>query len=299
MKKIRKAVIPAAGLGTRFLPASKAMAKEIMPIVDKPVIQFIVEEVLASGIEEILVITGRNKRSIEDHFDANIELENNLESKQKLTMLEMVRNSTLGNIQFKRQHYPKGLGDAVLQAKSFVGDEPFLLTLGDDILEVAGDETASEQVIKAAMTHDAMTVLTQTVPKEEAHQYGVVYEGEVLSDNVAKIQRLVEKPSETTADAQAICGRYVLTSEIFEVLENLTANAKSGEIELTDALSQLAEQSTLLSCHFSGDWYEVGEPFGLVKASIQHSLNHPEIKEGFRALLKEDIIPRLKAEENK
>ncbi|MDO4681129.1 MAG: UTP--glucose-1-phosphate uridylyltransferase [Aerococcus sp.] len=296
MKKIRKAVIPAAGLGTRFLPASKAMAKEIMPIVDKPVIQFIVEEVLASGIEEILVITGRNKRSIEDHFDANIELENNLESKGKLTMLEMVRNSTLGNIQFKRQHYPKGLGDAVLQAKSFVGDDPFLLTLGDDILEVDGDKTASDQVIEAALAHDAMTVLTQSVPSEDADQYGIVYEGDAVAEDVYPIERLEEKPAHVDGDAQAICGRYVLTSEIFDILSSLAENETSGEIELTDALGQLAEQSTLLSCHFSGTWYEVGKPFGLVKASIQHSLNHPEIKDGFREMLKEDIIPRLKAE---
>lgn len=296
MKKIRKAVIPAAGLGTRFLPASKAMAKEIMPIVDTPVIQFIVEEALASGIEEILVITGRNKRSIEDHFDANIELENNLEAKQKLAMLEMVRNSTLGNIQFKRQHYPKGLGDAVLQAKSFVGDDPFLLLLGDDILEAKGDKTASTQVIEAAMAHDAMTVLTQTVPKEDAHQYGVTYEGAALAEGVHAIQHLEEKPQQVTTAAQAICGRYVLTSAIFDVLERLATNEVSGEVELTDALSLLAEEATLLSCHFAGTWYEVGEPFGLVKASIQHSLNHPQIKDGFRELLKRTVIPRLKKE---
>ncbi|PKY91790.1 UTP--glucose-1-phosphate uridylyltransferase [Aerococcus christensenii] len=292
MQKIRKAVIPAAGLGTRFLPATKAMAKEMMPVMDKPVIQFIVEEVVKSGIEEILIITGRNKRSIEDHFDANYELEENLIAKQKEDLLAMVQETTLANVQFKRQHYPNGLGDAIYQAKSFVGDEPFLLTLGDNIM--GSDVPASKQVIQIAEEHNATAILTQEVDSEAAKYYGIVEEVEALKDHVFKINGLVEKPTDYRANPKAICGRYVLTPDIFDAIEKVGRNPHSGEVELTDALNLLAKTQPVLSAHYEGNWYEVGEPLGLVKASIQYALAHPEVKKEFKAYLKDQVIPALK-----
>lgn len=296
MKQIRKAVIPAAGMGTRFLPATKALAKEIMPIVDKPVIEFIVEEVLASGIEEVLIITGRNKRAIEDHFDANIELENNLAQKGKIEMLEMVRRSTLGNVQFKRQHYPNGLGNAVLEAESFVGDEPFLLALGDDIFFSAdGEPTASEQVMSAFEENQAMTVLTQQVSEKEATHYGIM-SGEPLigAANSYRVSGLTEKPEHVAGKAHALCGRYALTPDIFPVIRELAEKQTEQELELTDALDTVAKQQALYASDYEGEWFEVGEPFGMLKASIQVSLRHPEIADGFREYLKNEAIPKLK-----
>ncbi|KAA9297121.1 UTP--glucose-1-phosphate uridylyltransferase [Aerococcus tenax] len=295
MMTIKKAVIPAAGLGTRFLPITKATAKEMLPLMDKPVIQFIVEEVLASGIEEILIVTGRNKRSIEDHFDSNYELEQNLTEKGKEDLLEMVQSSTLHNIQFKRQHYPKGLGDAILQAKSFVGDEPFLLTLGDNIM--VSDKPASKQVMEIADRYQATAILTQAVSNQEAKHYGIVDEASARSGDVYDISGLVEKPTEPDYDpAMAICGRYVLTPDIFSAIEAVGVNPQSGEIELTDALNLLAKDHPVLSTHFHGQWYEVGEPLGLIEASIQYALHHEETSQGLNDYLKQEIIPRLKAE---
>ncbi|MCI5775390.1 MAG: UTP--glucose-1-phosphate uridylyltransferase [Aerococcus sp.] len=296
MKQIRKAVIPAAGMGTRFLPATKALAKEIMPIVDKPVIEFIVEEVLASGIEEILIITGRNKRAIEDHFDANIELENNLAQKGKDAMLETVRRSTLGNVQFKRQHYPNGLGNAVLEAESFVGDEPFLLALGDDIFfSGEGEPTASKQVIDAFAANDAMTVLAQQVSSEEATHYGIMT-GECVAGttNSYRLSALEEKPAHVSGDARALCGRYALTPEIFPILRDLADKQTAQELALTEALDVLAKREDVYGLDYAGEWFEVGEPLGMLKASIQVSLHHPEIADSFRDYLKNDVIPRLK-----
>lgn len=291
MTKIKKAVIPAAGLGTRFLPASKAMAKEIIPIMDKPIIQFIVEEAIEAGIEEILIITGRNKRSIEDHFDANYELEDNLKQKGKTAMLEMVDATSHYNIQFRRQHYPDGLGNAVLEAESFVGDEPFLLMLGDDLL--VDKKPLSKTLIDQAESLGGMHIATQSVPEAERSQYGVVE----LQDNdgVEEVKRLIEKPNnQETESTQAICGRYILTPDIFNVIEQTKPNVYSKEIELTDALNTMAETEVIYNYSYTGEWYEVGEPFGLVKASIQYALKHPETAEGFKKYLKEDIIPQLK-----
>lgn len=289
MQKIKKAVIPAAGLGTRFLPASKAMAKEIIPIMDKPTIQFIVEEAVASGIEEILIITGRNKRSIEDHFDANYELEDNLKQKGKDVMLKMVDETSHYNIQFRRQHYPNGLGAAVLEAKSFVGDEPFLLMLGDDLM--VSKTPLSKQLMQQAEQSDHMQIATQEVAKQELSQYGIVE----TDEDSERVTRLIEKPiaSDTTSQ-KAICGRYVLTADIFDVIEQTPVNTQSNEVELTDALNTLAETKAIDNFDYREEWYEVGSPLGLVKASIQYALGHPETAERFREYLLEEIIPQLK-----
>ncbi|MCZ0717781.1 UTP--glucose-1-phosphate uridylyltransferase [Aerococcus kribbianus] len=297
MKPIKKAVIPAAGLGTRFLPASKAMAKEIIPIMDKPTIQFIVEEAVAAGIEEILIITGRNKRSIEDHFDANYELEDNLIAKGKKAMLEMVESTSHYNIQFRRQHYPNGLGAAVLEAKSFVQDEPFLLLLGDDIMVSDEDTALSKALIAQAESTGQMQIASQTVPSQDVSQYGIITTEK--AGDLERVTRLVEKPQTNQVSSnKAICGRYILNPEIFAVLESLPANDQSGEIELTDALNILAQEQTIYDFDYQGKWYEVGEPLGLVKASIQYALKHPETSQSFKDYLQREIIPRLKADDS-
>lgn len=292
-QKIKKAVIPAAGLGTRFLPATKAMAKEIIPIMDKPTIQFIVEEAIESGIEEILIITGRGKRSIEDHFDANYELEQSLEAKGKTALLDIVHKTSLFNIQFKRQHYPNGLGDAVLQAESFVGDEPFLLLLGDDIMVNEGD-TISKQMIQVAEANQKMIIAGQEVDASEASSYGMMRLADSISDNVHKIECLVEKPEKSQENELAVIGRYILTPEIFDVLKNVQPDTKTNEIELTAAIDELAQKQDVLSYNYHGEWYEVGEPLGLVKASIQYALRHKDVGVGFNDYLRDEVIPELK-----
>lgn len=297
-QKIKKAVIPAAGLGTRFLPATKAMAKEIIPILDKPSIQFIVEEAIESGIEEILIITGRNKRSVEDHFDANFDLEDNLKQKHKDKLLKMVEDTSLLNIQFKRQHYPKGLGDAIFQAKSFVGDEPFLLLLGDDIMvNAAGERPLSKQLIECYQEHledGNILVAGATVPASEASAYGIMTTSGNGEAGIYHIDKFEEKPQNETEEKLAAVGRYILTPEIFDAIEAIPVNAFSGEIELTDAINSLANEDNLKAYDYQGEWYEVGEPLGLLKASIQFALRHEETADGFREYLKNDIIPNLK-----
>ena len=230
MHKVRKAVIPAAGFGTRFLPATKAMAKEMLPIVDKPTIQFIVEEAIASGIEEILIVTGKSKRAIEDQFDSNIELEMNLREKGKNELLALVQESTGVRIHFVRQSYPLGLGHAVLQAKAFVGDEPFVVMLGDDLMQ---DEVPlAKQLINDYNRTHASNIAVMAVPQEETSKYGIIdIDSEPGLYNVA---RFVEKPKAEEAPSNlAIIGRYLLTPEIFEILENQAPGA-GGEIQLTD-----------------------------------------------------------------
>jgi UTP--glucose-1-phosphate uridylyltransferase len=225
-QQIKKAVIPAGGLGTRFLPATKAMAKEIIPIVDKPSIQFIVEEAVESGIEEILIITGRNKRSVEDHFDANFDLEDNLKKKHKDKLLKMVEDTSLLNIQFKRQHYPKGLGDAILQAKSFVGDEPFLLLLGDDIMVNApGEQPLSKQMMDCYLDHleeDTILVAGATVPAEDTSSYGIMTTSGDGESGIYNIDKFEEKPQNETEEKLAAVGRYILTPGIFDAIEAIS-----------------------------------------------------------------------------
>ena len=283
-KKIRKAIIPAAGLGTRFLPATKAQPKEMLPIVDKPTLQYIIEEAIASGIEEILIITGRNKKSIEDHFDRSVELELELEKKGKDSMLEMVRDiSNMADIYFIRQKEPKGLGHAISCAKSFVGDEPFAILLGDDI--VYNDEKPClKQLIDCYSEYRTSVLGVQTVAQEDVDKYGIV-DGVHIEDRVYKVRNLVEKPSVEDAPTNiAILGRYIVTPKIFEILEN-TKPGKGGEIQLTDALLELINNEAMYAYNFEGRRYDVGDKLGFLEATVEYALRKPELKDGFTEYL--------------
>lgn len=277
-KKIRKAIIPAAGLGTRFLPATKAQPKEMLPIVDKPTIQYIIEEAIASGIEEILIITGRNKKCIEDHFDKSIELELELEKNGKEELLELVRDiSDMVDIHFIRQKEPKGLGHAIHCAKTFVGNEPFAVLLGDDI--VYNDEYPCLKQLMDCYSEYGTTILgVQTVDENDVNKYGIV-DGVHIENNVHKVKGLVEKPSIDEAPTNvAILGRYIITPRIFEILEN-TLPGKGGEIQLTDALLELMGQEAMYAYDFKGRRYDVGSKQGFLEATIEYALRRPELRE--------------------
>ncbi|MBM6615943.1 UTP--glucose-1-phosphate uridylyltransferase GalU [Desemzia sp. RIT804] len=277
MKKVRKAVIPAAGLGTRFLPATKAMAKEMLPIVDKPTIQFIVEEAIASGIEEILVVTGKSKRSIEDHFDSNIELEENLKEKNKLELLKLVEETTKIKLHFIRQSYPKGLGDAVLHAKAFVGDEPFVVMLGDDLM--MDKEPLTKQLINEYNENSASNIAVMEIPKEDTSKYGIIDPERQVNEKLYNVRKFVEKPDPEKAPSNlAIIGRYLLTPEIFTILENQEPGA-GNEIQLTDAIDKLNKTQRVFAHVFTGKRYDVGDKFGFMQTSIQYGLIHPQIKD--------------------
>lgn len=277
VRRVTKAVIPAAGLGTRFLPATKAVAKEILPIIDKPSIQFIVEEAKAAGIEDILIITGKGKQEIEDHFDSNFGLEQNLKAKGKDELLKLATETSNLNIHYTRQQYPKGLGDAVLHAKTFVGDDPFLLLLGDDITR---GENLSKSLMDLYETHNQTIIAGVRVDKADTESYGILETGKKLSEGLFKLKSLVEKPTGDVESNLAIGGRYILESSIFPLLEDLEAGV-TGEIELTDALIKLCKKESLLAYEYSGEWFEVGEAFSMLKASITFALDHPEIKDEF------------------
>ncbi|WP_313309874.1 UTP--glucose-1-phosphate uridylyltransferase GalU [Lactococcus taiwanensis] len=285
-RKVRKAVIPAAGLGTRFLPATKAIAKEMLPIVDKPTIQFIVEEALKSGIEDILIVTGKAKRPIEDHFDSNIELEQNLREKGKTELLKLVEETTDINLHFIRQSHPKGLGHAVLQAKAFVGNEPFVVMLGDDLMDINGNGTPlTKQLINDYEKTHASTIAVMKVPHEDVDKYGVIDPKGEVSKGLYNVERFVEKPeiSETPSDL-AIIGRYLLTPEIFDVLETQAPGA-GNEIQLTDAIERLNKTQRVFAHEFTGKRYDVGDKFGFVETTIEYGLEHPQISESLKAYL--------------
>lgn len=278
--KVRKAVIPAAGLGTRFLPATKAMAKEMLPIVDKPTIQFIVEEALKSGIEDILIVTGKGKRPIEDHFDANIELETNLKEKGKDDLLKLVEETTDVNLHFIRQSHPRGLGHAVLQAKAFVGNEPFLVMLGDDLME--DTIPLSKQLINDYERTHASTIAVMEVPHEDTSKYGIINPGPQVVKGLYNVKNFVEKPSPDQAPSNlAIIGRYLLTPEIFNILETQKPGA-GNEIQLTDAIDRLNQTQRVFAREFKGERFDVGDKFGFMKTSIQYGLKHPEVKDDLR-----------------
>ncbi|MFN8649599.1 UTP--glucose-1-phosphate uridylyltransferase GalU [Streptococcus sp.] len=282
-KQVRKAVIPAAGLGTRFLPATKALAKEMLPIVDKPTIQFIVEEALASGIEDILVVTGKSKRSIEDHFDSNFELEYNLKEKGKDDLLKLVDESTGIRLHFIRQSHPRGLGDAVLQAKAFVGNEPFVVLLGDDLMDINGTKTPlTKQLIDDYEATHASTIAVMPVPHEEVSAYGVIApQGEGVN-GLYSVETFVEKPNPEDAPSDlAIIGRYLLTPEIFDLLEKQEPGA-GNEIQLTDAIDALNKTQRVFAREFKGKRYDVGDKYGYMKTSIEYGLNHPQTKEDLK-----------------
>ena len=277
--KVRKALIPAAGLGTRFLPATKAQPKEMLPIVDKPTIQYIIEEAVASGIEEILIITGRNKKSIEDHFDKSVELEMELEKAGKQEMLELVRGiSDMVDIHYIRQKEPRGLGHAIYCAKSFVGNEPFAVMLGDDVVE--SEVPCLKQLINCFNEYKTTILGVQTVAPENVNKYGIV-DGLHIEDRVYKVKKLVEKPAiEESPSNVAILGRYIITPKIFEILEN-TKPGKGNEIQLTDALEVLIKNEAMYAYDFEGRRYDVGDKLGFLEATIEFALKREELREGF------------------
>jgi UTP--glucose-1-phosphate uridylyltransferase len=276
---VKKAIIPAAGLGTRFLPATKAQPKEMLPIVDKPTIQYIIEEAVASGIEEILIITGRNKKCIEDHFDKSIELELELEKAGKADLLELVRGiSDMVDIHYIRQKEPRGLGHAIYCARTFVGNEPFAVLLGDDVVD--SETPCLKQLIDCFGEYKTTILGVQTVAKENVSKYGIV-DGIHIEDKVYKVKDLVEKPSIEEAPSNvAILGRYIITPEIFNILGN-TKPGKNGEIQLTDALKTLISKEAMYAYNFEGKRYDVGDKLGFLEATIEFALKKEELRADF------------------
>lgn len=285
---IKKAVIPAAGLGTRFLPATKAQPKEMLPIVDKPTIQYIIEEAVNSGIEQIIIVTGRSKRAIEDHFDKSVELELLLKRTGKLAMLEVVEGiSNLADIHYVRQKEPLGLGHAILCAKKFIGNDPFAVLLGDDIVD--SQTPALRQMIDKYNQVGSSILGCHEVPISEVVKYGIVHYEEQL-DELFKIKSLIEKPAiESAPSTQAIIGRYILTPTIFSMLESLAPD-KKGEIQLTEALDQLLKKEKIYSYLIEGKRYDVGDKFGFLQASIEFSLKRPELKEKLENYLRNLLL---------
>lgn len=284
--KITKAVIPAAGLGTRVLPATKSMPKEMFPIVDKPAIQYIVEEAVKAGITDILIITNRGKGVIEDHFDRAPELEAALDKPEKQEILETVKNiSKLANITFIRQVETKGLGHAILRAKNFVGNEPFAVMYGDDV--IIGENPAIGELIEFYGKYGKGVVGVKLVPETEIHKYSSLAV-ENIHDNIYKCTDMVEKPQtpEEVLSCYSILGRCVLPPEIFEILEN-TKPGKGGEIQLTDAMKEIATTVGMTAVEYTGTRYDMGNKLGILQASIEVGINHPEIGEDFKKYLKE------------
>jgi UTP--glucose-1-phosphate uridylyltransferase len=296
LKKVRKAIIPAAGLGTRFLPATKAMPKEMLPIVDKPTIQYIVEEAIASGIEDIIIVTGKGKRAIEDHFDYAHELEQNLMDKGKFELLEKVRYSTnLADIHYIRQKEPKGLGHAVWCARNFIGDEPFAVLLGDDIVQ--SETPCLKQLINQHEETLSSVIGVQSVPDEETHRYGIV-EPSVQDGRRYQVENFVEKPAHGTAPSNlAIMGRYILTPEIFMFLDQQEKGA-GGEIQLTDAIQKLNQIQRVFAYDFEGKRYDVGEKIGFVKTTVEFALKDEGLRKDIISFLseileKEKVLEKL------
>ncbi|WP_216830619.1 UTP--glucose-1-phosphate uridylyltransferase GalU [Alkalihalobacterium elongatum] len=291
--RVRKAIIPAAGLGTRFLPATKAQPKEMLPIVDKPTIQYIVEEAIASGIEDIIIVSGRSKRAIEDHFDKSYELEETLLKKGKMKMLDEVSAiSNMANIHYIRQKEALGLGHAIACAKSFIGDEPFAVLLGDDIVQ--SEKPCLKQLMEVFDRYHSSVVGVQHVPDEDVSKYGVIDpKGSEIEEGVINVQSLVEKPKlEDAPSNYAIMGRYVLRPEIFEILET-TPTGSGGEIQLTDAIKQLNEEQAVLAYDFQGIRYDVGDKFGFVKATVDFSLDREDLRGDVLEYLKEIMEAQL------
>jgi UTP--glucose-1-phosphate uridylyltransferase len=282
--KVKKAVIPAAGFGTRFLPATKVVPKELLPIVDKPTIQYIMEEVAAAGIEEVILITGREKGSIEDHFDTSTELENHLRKKRRVGLLRMVQNiSEMVTLVSVRQKEPLGLGHAILCAKRAVGEEPFAVLLGDDLIDA--ETPCIRQMIDVYQKMDGALVAIQKVPKTETHLYGII-KGKRVSDRVYRIEEMVEKPKQGTAPSNlAIIGRYILPPSIFSILEKVTPDSR-GEIQLTDGLKELSRRVPVFGYEFIGDRYDAGDKLGYLQANISLGLRHPELGPKLRRYLK-------------
>lgn len=284
MRKVTKAIIPAAGLGTRFLPATKAMPKEMLPILDKPTIQYIIEEAVASGIEDIIIVTGKGKRAIEDHFDNNFELEANLLDKGKMDLLEKVKQTSKVEIHYIRQKEPKGLGHAVWSARKFIGNEPFAVLLGDDIVQA--EKPGLKQLIDQYDLTQRSVIGVQQVPEGDTHRYGII-DPKLAKDRLYQVNKFVEKPEQGTAPSNlAIMGRYILTPEIFELLENQETGA-GGEIQLTDAIQKLNEIQNVFAYDFEGKRYDVGEMLGFIRTTIEFALQSNEFGKDVEQMMKE------------
>ncbi|MGG3309611.1 MULTISPECIES: UTP--glucose-1-phosphate uridylyltransferase GalU [Paenibacillus] len=294
MRKVKKAIIPAAGLGTRFLPATKAMPKEMLPIVDKPTIQYIVEEAVASGIEDIIIVTGKGKRSIEDHFDHAFELENNLFSKGKFDLLDEVRRSSNVDIHYIRQKEAKGLGHAVWCARNFIGDEPFAVLLGDDIVQ--SHLPCIRQLAEQFEQLQKSVIGVQTVPFDQTQRYGIVAPLERF-DRLYEVDYFVEKPQVGQAPSRlAIMGRYILTPEIFGFLEHQEEGA-GGEVQLTDAIQKLNVSQGVYAYDFEGVRYDVGEKLGFIMTTIDFALQNNELRkpllQGMEAILEREYLSKI------
>ncbi len=288
--KITKAIIPAAGLGTRFLPATKAQPKEMLPLIDKPAIQYIVEEAVASGIKDLLIVTGRGKRAIEDHFDKSYELEDNLLRRGKLDRLQEIQQiSAMANIHYVRQKEPKGLGDAVLCAKHFIGNEPFAVLLGDDIIR--SDRPCLQQLIQVHEMYKTSVIGVQQVPYKETSKYGII--DRIWSDlphRVSWMQSLVEKPPADEAPSNyAIMGRYIFTPQIFDILEGIETSGDE-ELQLTDAINILNETLPVIAYDFEGRRYDIGDKLGFIKATIDFSLERYDLNAEVRTYIRELLV---------
>ena len=284
-QKIRKAVIPAAGYGTRFLPATKATPKEMLPIVDKPTIQYIVEEALASGIEDILIISGHGKRAIEDHFDSAPTLEQELMRKGRQDLLNVLRETTDVNVHYVRQKYMRGLGDAILCARAFVGDEPFAVLLGDDVV-YHPQRPALRQLIDVYEETGGSVLGCQIVSDAQVSSYGIVA-GTMQNERLMRVSDMIEKPALAEAPSRmAVLGRYIIRPEIFSILQN-TEPGKGGEIQLTDALKVLAQRDTVYAYNFEGRRYDLGDKLGFLEATVEFALRRSDLGDSFRAYLKQ------------
>ncbi|MET0556750.1 MAG: UTP--glucose-1-phosphate uridylyltransferase GalU [Vicinamibacteria bacterium] len=286
MVKVRKAVFPAAGLGTRFLPATKAQPKEMLPLVDKPIIQYVIEEAVAAGITQIIIVTGRGKNAIEDHFDVSYELEKLLEERGKTDLLEQVRTiSNMVSVSYVRQKETLGLGHAVLVAKDMVGDEPFAVMLGDDIIDAA--VPCMRQMVQVFEEHEGPVVAVHQVPRDEISAYGVIAgAADPKNDRLFRVSDMVEKPRQEDAPSDlAIIGRYILTPDIFEILEK-TPRDKGGEIQLTNGIRVLAERRPVYAYRFEGRRHDAGNKLGFLKATVEFALKRDDLGGPFREYLK-------------
>jgi len=291
--KIKKAIIPAAGLGTRFLPATKAQPKEMLPIVDKPTIQFIVEEAVKSGIEEILIVTGRNKRAIEDHFDKSVELELELKKKGRENLLNLVEDiSNMVDIHYIRQKEPKGLGHAIYCARTFVGNEPFAVMLGDDVIDAK--QPVLRQMMDVYEKFNCSILGVQQVPEDDVDKYGII-DASSIEKGIYKVNDLVEKPGKKDAPSRmGILGRYIITPRIFEILED-TGPGAGGEIQLTDALKELLDFEVIYAYNFEGRRYDVGDKLGYLIATVEYALKRDDLKQEFGKYLTGLMKDRLES----
>lgn len=285
MKPIKKAVFPVAGLGTRFLPATKAMPKEMLPVVDKPLVQYAVEEAVSAGCDQMIFINGRSKRAIPDHFDKAYELETELEEKGKTQLLEIVRNIVPDHVSciYLRQAEALGLGHAVLLARPVVGDDPFAVILADDLID-GGDKSCMQQMVEQYERHGHSILGVEEIPIEDSSKYGII-KGEPIEERISRVESIVEKPSPEQAPSNlAVVGRYILTPRIFDLLEK-TQKGAGNEIQLTDAIDALLKEETVLGYAFEGRRYDCGSKLGYLQATVEYALKHPELKDGFSAYL--------------